>query len=196
MSTQSDKLPPVPQLTVPFTTVAGVPRFENAWLQWFIELKIKVDTINAALISASKVTGAGLVVQAPDGSWVTRTIQGTPGQISVANGDGVAGNPVINYIGSGGGGGGLTLTQLTANFGAAPGKSALRLTVLNAAITGTSTVLGWFTGTTTDHNAEEHAIVTAEFNATDIVPGVSFVLLINTDLRLTGNFNVAYAIIG
>lgn len=201
MSVQDTKLPPVPQLTPPLKAglkFQGIDlsqlRFENNWVQWFIQLKAKVDTIDASIVSLAGLSGVGFGVRLADGTWTTRSIQGTPPNVTVANGDGQAGNPTIDS--PGGGGGGLTVTNLAVDFGAAPGKSALRIPVLTAAVGANSKILAWFSGSTVDHNAEEHAIVNANFNLTDIVPGVSFVLLISTDLRLTGTFNVSYAIIG
>lgn len=201
MSVQDTRLPPVPQLTPPLKAVRafeGVDlnqlRFENNWVQWFVQLKSKVDTIDASIVSLGGISGVGFGVRLADGTWTTRSIDGTPPNVTVANGDGQAGNPTINS--SGGGGGGLTVTNLAVDFGAAPGKSALRVPITTALVGANSRVLAWFSGTTVDHNAEEHAIVNANFNITDIVPGVSFVLLVSTELRLTGTFNVSYAIIG
>lgn len=199
MSAQDSKLPPIPDITPPLKAVVkfkgidlGQLRFENNWVQWFVQLKTKVDTIDAGLASLAGLTGVGFGVKLADGTWTTRSIIGTPPNVTVVNGDGQAGDPTINSPG----GGGLTITNLAVDFGAAPGKSALRITILTAAVGATSKVLAWFSGATADHNAEEHMIVNANFNITDIVPGVSFVLLVSTDLRLTGTFNVSYAIIG
>ena len=114
MSTQTDKLPPVPQLVPPLRNyelnrVGGDSkpeslRFDVTWLQWFVQLKIKVDTINDSVIAASAVSGSGFLSATSPTSWVPRTIEGTPGRVIVTNGDGVLGNPTIDYIGSSGSG--------------------------------------------------------------------------------------------
>jgi hypothetical protein len=112
MSTQSERLPPVPQLVAPLRNYeiakAGgdikpeMLRFDTPWLQWFIQLKIKVDTINGSLISIGSLAGAnpGFGVIDSNGLWVTRTITGTAGEIDVADGDGESADPVIKIAAS------------------------------------------------------------------------------------------------
>ena len=84
MSAETDKLPPVPQLVAPLTqTKPGVIdlralRFEPSWLQWFIQLKIKVDTLNASLVSLGVLNTTGGLFFDPANGYVTREIVGTP----------------------------------------------------------------------------------------------------------------------
>src|ERR1700754_4644925 len=103
MADVSDKVPPVPVTTdviTPSTPDANKilrgQKFTNTWNQWFIALKSKVDVINAAIIGLSNFTGVVFIPRRTDGSFVSRTITGTSGNVSVANGDGAAGNPAIN----------------------------------------------------------------------------------------------------
>jgi hypothetical protein len=103
MSVQTDKLPPVPQLVAPLTS--QIPgkwelkdlRFESSWLQWFIQLRAKVDVINESLVSFGRLgSGVGLIVQTGAGTFLARSILGTSGRVSVTNGSGESGNITIN----------------------------------------------------------------------------------------------------
>lgn len=117
MATVSDKVPPVPVTTdvvvpsgppikvgkesVPLDNIFRGQKFTNTWNQWFIALKAKVDIINASIVGFSKFTGIGFITRQTDGTFVSRTITGTSGEVSVANGAGTAGNPTIGLITTG-----------------------------------------------------------------------------------------------
>lgn len=103
MSVETDKLPPVPQLVAPLTSLKAGKwelrdlRFESSWLQWFIQLRAKVDVINSAVVSFGNLgTTAGLITQTTSGAFTPRTITGTANRVSVTNGSGDAGNPTID----------------------------------------------------------------------------------------------------
>lgn len=97
-------VPPVPQLAPPLVYLHGNKqgidltklRFDNAWMQWFVQVKIKVDLINASLKNVGQLAGAGFSVKDSSGNWQVRSIQGTTNRISITNGDGQGGNPTIN----------------------------------------------------------------------------------------------------
>lgn len=117
MNVQTDKVPPLPQLVPPMRSIEIKPaidltklRFDNAWMQWFTQVKYKIDTINANLVGVAALAGSGIVSRDISGNWLQLTIQGTANRIAVANGDGVSGNITINidpnYAGQ------TTITQL------------------------------------------------------------------------------------
>lgn len=113
MATATDKVPPVPQLVPPMRDIKGTAngvdlsalRFDNAWMQWFQQVKVKIDVINSNLFQLGNISGTGFTTRDSAGNWQQRTIQGTANKIDVANGDGDAGDPVITisatYIGQG-----------------------------------------------------------------------------------------------
>jgi hypothetical protein len=72
-------------------------RFESSWLQWFIQLRAKVDVINESLVSFGGLgSGVGLIVQNGAGTFLARTVVGTSGRVAVANGSGETGNITID----------------------------------------------------------------------------------------------------
>ena len=76
--------------------------FNVPWIQWFVALREKVNLLNASVAAISEVLGDGIVsVDETTGEAFTRTITGTAGEINVADGDGVAGNPTISIIATG-----------------------------------------------------------------------------------------------
>jgi len=122
---------------------------------------------------AALVAGANVTIT-PAGSGATRTLT----------------------IASTGGGGGVVIGTAVADFGPAPGKSALRIAVSNAAVTANSRIAAWLHGATATHNEEEHAFLPIRIGASNRVAGVGFTLHLSGDLRLTGTFNVIYSITG
>lgn len=107
MATVTDKVPPVPTLVAPLIDLKGESdvnlknyRFENAWLQWFQQVKIKIDVINENLYQLGNISGVGFTTRDGAGNWHQRVIQGTANEIDVADGDGVAGNPTISISNS------------------------------------------------------------------------------------------------
>ncbi len=96
MSEQTDPLPPVPDHTPP--TGAGDKVFDIGWLRWFLAVRTKVNVLSASLVNLAHIVTVGILSSDGIGGWVTRTITGTAGNISVNNGNGVAGNPTIDMI--------------------------------------------------------------------------------------------------
>jgi hypothetical protein len=72
-------------------------RFGPTWTHWFEQVRSKVNAINASIIALAGVTSAGFLTFV-SGGWVTRTIKGTSGNISVANGDGTGGDPTVDLV--------------------------------------------------------------------------------------------------
>lgn len=100
MSVQDENIPPVPQLVAPLKEGAAGPgvkgyRFDNAWMQWFTQVREKVNVLNASIVNLAGVLGNGLLSK-NGSSWNLRTIQGTLGRIVVTNGNGVGGDPTID----------------------------------------------------------------------------------------------------
>ena len=101
MSVQTDQLPPAPEHTPPLkedevTRVHG-KFFNQVWTRWFVSLRDKVNVISSSLVNLGETTGTGIISKDGD-VWTTRTIQGTAGNISVAAGDGVSGDPTVNLV--------------------------------------------------------------------------------------------------
>lgn len=98
MSTAND-IPPVPSQQ-PINSMVPVEkqkRFGVTWTQWFEAVRAKVNAINESILSLAGVTTSGFLTFV-SGNWVTRTIKGTTGNISVTNGDGNGGDPTINLV--------------------------------------------------------------------------------------------------
>lgn len=102
MSVEDDRLPPVPQHLPPITTdPAGKSRFETTWMHWFLQVKMKVDVINATIKNLGALVGQGFTVKTTTGQWISRTILGTTGRVTVTNGNGVAGDPIVDVVTAG-----------------------------------------------------------------------------------------------
>ena len=111
MDVSTSPVPPVPQLAPPLVYLSGAQieidlrklRFDNAWMQWFVQVKAKVDVINNSLKNVGQLSGAGFSVKDAPGVWQVRSIDGTLNRIVVTDGDGQAGNPTIDidaaYVG-------------------------------------------------------------------------------------------------
>lgn len=142
MSDATEPLPPVPQHDPPIQSSGPVPRFTSSWLRWFIQLKAKVDLINASVLGISQLVSDGLTAKDANGEWKAVQIEGTLGRITVNNGDAVAGNPTINldpnYVApiSEGGTGAATASQARDNLGAASKITGMSTT----AVAGTATL--------------------------------------------------------
>ena len=101
MSVETDIVPPVPEHTPPLQEDNGKNHpgksFNHVWTRWFVSLREKINVINDQLTTLSQLIGGGFIVV--DGNTVAqRTIQGTSGRISVTNGDGIAGDPTIDFV--------------------------------------------------------------------------------------------------
>lgn len=97
MSVEDTNIPPVPNQSPIDDTDPQPRRFGPTWSHWFEQVRSKVNILNASIVSLAGVTGAGFLVHKASG-WVTRIISGTAGNISVANGDGDAGDPIIDLV--------------------------------------------------------------------------------------------------
>lgn len=95
MSVQSDPLPPPPTNAEPIQKDRQ-KTFIHPWSDWFLRLRDKVNVLNASLLGLSQIAGTGLLARLTD-SWVVRAIEGASGRITVTNGDGVSGNPTIDF---------------------------------------------------------------------------------------------------
>ena len=51
--------------------------------------------LSTSLTNVAALSGTGLAARTGNGTWSTRTLTGTSGQITVTNGDGVSGNPTL-----------------------------------------------------------------------------------------------------
>lgn len=101
MSVQDEPVPPVPEHTPPKKEDEGTPNagkyFSHTWTRWFVSLREKVNVINDTVASLSQLVGNGFVT-VDGGTTVSRSIVGTDDRVSVANGNGVAGNPTIDVV--------------------------------------------------------------------------------------------------
>ena len=100
MSIESDKVPPVPS-TVDISAPDGTTnKLSIPWLQWFQQVKTKIDILNESIVALAGLTGVGYL--AKNGTaWAVRTLVGTSGNISISDADGSAGNSVVNLIATG-----------------------------------------------------------------------------------------------
>jgi hypothetical protein len=91
---RSTAVPPEPATTPPIKAGDGKP-FENNWLVWFRNVRIKVNILNESIVNLAGLVGTGFLVK--NGvQWLLRVL--TPGTaINISNPDGVAGNPVISH---------------------------------------------------------------------------------------------------
>lgn len=90
-------LPPVPNQQEILENRQGSNKVSIPWMQWFVQLREKVNLLNASFINLIDVTGTGIVVKS-GASWFTRTITGTSGRISITNGTGSAGDPIVDLV--------------------------------------------------------------------------------------------------
>lgn len=70
------KVPPLPTLSPVLTAIGGRPeidlkilKFDNAWVQWFTQVKYKIDTINFNSTGLADLDGDGLVYRDLAGAW-------------------------------------------------------------------------------------------------------------------------------
>ncbi len=90
--------------------------FNIPWTQWFVELREKVNVITALIAALGTASGDGIVVVSETtGEAFTREIEGTAGNIDVANGDGIGGNPTIDLIATGVTPGSYTAADITVD---------------------------------------------------------------------------------
>lgn len=100
MNVETDPLPPVPRHTPPIADETGKEQkaltFQIPWMQWFVQVREKVNVINTIVTNLSKVITSGIMILAASGEWVSREIKGTTARISVANGTGISGDPTVD----------------------------------------------------------------------------------------------------
>lgn len=105
MADNTKPVPPVPNkadLLEPISPGQNPEKFSRkmsvVWIRWLIQLRDKINLINASIANLAKFSGTGFVSSDGDGGFVGRTIKGTTGNISVSNGDGVTDDPVIDLV--------------------------------------------------------------------------------------------------
>lgn len=96
MSVETDPLSPAPLHTKPLEEGGGNKgKYEKTWSRWYIELRTKINVINALIANFAKLTGTGFPALDGD-NWNIRQMQAGPG-IAIANPDGQAGNPTFSF---------------------------------------------------------------------------------------------------
>lgn len=119
MADNTKPIPPVPNKSDLLEPASGqdAKKFSRkmnvVWVRWMIQLRDKINLINAAIASLSGFTGSGFISSDGTGGVNGRTIQGTASDITVTNGDGIAGDPVISSAATGVTAGSYTNTNLT-----------------------------------------------------------------------------------
>lgn len=114
MSAVDQNIPPVPNQTPVEETAEKPQRFGPTWTHWFEQVRSKVNAINASIIALAGVTSAGFLTFV-GGGWVTRTIKGTSGNVSVTDGDGTGGDPTVNLVDTAVTPGSYTNTNITVD---------------------------------------------------------------------------------
>ncbi len=107
-------VPPVPNQQEIIEKLTGSNRVSVPWMQWFVQLRDKVNVLNASIVNLAGVTGTGFLVKS-GASWLLRSFAGTTGRISVSNTDGASGNPQIDLVNTGVTPGSYTNTDLTVD---------------------------------------------------------------------------------
>lgn len=107
MADNTKPIPPVPNKSDLLEPITGTDpkkfsrKMSVVWVRWMIQLRDKINLINATIASLSGFSGSGFISADGTGSVNGRTIQGTTNDITVTNGDGIAGNPVISSAATG-----------------------------------------------------------------------------------------------
>jgi hypothetical protein len=95
MSVQTEPIPPPPQYNDPIDPKDK--KFVHSWADWFTRVRDKINALNSSIVTLGQVATSGLITKLADGNWITRSIVGTAGRITVTNGDGNSGNPTIDF---------------------------------------------------------------------------------------------------
>ncbi len=114
MADSEKNVPPVPNQQEIVEKLSGSNKVSIPWMQWFVVLRDKVNTLNASIVNLAGVVGNGFLVK-NGASWLLRTLTGTSGRISVSNGTGAAGNPQIDLVNTGVVPGSYTNTNITVD---------------------------------------------------------------------------------
>lgn len=96
-NTTESAVPPVPNLQEIVEQREGSNKVSVPWMQWFVQLREKVNVLNASIVNLAGVTGTGFLAK-NGAAWVVRTFTGTAGRISVSNGTGASGNPQVDLV--------------------------------------------------------------------------------------------------
>lgn len=113
MADKTKPIPPVPNKADILENKKESKQVSVTWIRWFIQLRDKINVINDLIANLAGFSGSGFLSVGTSGTVTGRTIEGTTDRISVANGDGIAGNPVIDLVDTGITPGSYTITDLT-----------------------------------------------------------------------------------
>jgi len=102
--------PPVDQAILESQPTSSV---SESWKRWFLVLQNKINVITALIANIGTITTPGIIITDGNGDAVSRTIIGTGGDITVINGNGVAGNPAISSSPTGVTAGSYTSANIT-----------------------------------------------------------------------------------
>ena len=96
---EAQQIPPQPEHTPPREGDAVSDKktyIARAWAEWFNRIRVKINLINESIANLSGLPESddGILVKS-GGNWFVRTIRGQSGQIVVTDGDGLAGDPLI-----------------------------------------------------------------------------------------------------
>ncbi len=106
MSEASKPVPPVPDafpvLREDLGNRSPGKLTSHHWSRWFLTVRAKVNAINEALVNLGIFAGTGVsgLLVLDNSDWKAITITGTSGRVTVANGNGLTGNPIINTEGN------------------------------------------------------------------------------------------------
>jgi hypothetical protein len=120
--------------------------------------------LDADLTAIAAVAGTGLLVRTGSGTFAARTIQGTAGNITLTNGDGVAGNPVVNLETVG--------TPVAAFFGRFTTDAFGRVTATAAATSGDITTALGYTPVNKAGDTMTGSLSMGNFSITDLATPV------------------------
>lgn len=165
MTEASKQIPPVPDTFPLLRGDLGGQSVEklasHPWARWFLSVREKVNTLNDALVNLGIFAGAPGspgILTLDSGLWDTVFIDGTLGNVSVVNGNGIGGNPTIDLIATGVTPGAYTNTNITVDtFG--------RITVISngaSSATNLSYIASSTDGTVTSDTGTDAVITLAD----------------------------------
>jgi len=102
MADNTKPIPPVPnKADILEKSPKDSKQVSVTWIRWFIQIRDKINLINESIAGLAKFTGTGFISSDGAGNFNGRTIGGTSSRISVSNGDGATGNPVVDLVDTG-----------------------------------------------------------------------------------------------